>query len=100
MVFPHFWSSCFNIFDLILLMICIVEAIVTLVVSVDSTLGIGLLAFRFLIRLVRSIQLLRHQREYRQQQKSMNENIDIQNFDERRINLQTFEQIEGDFVVV
>jgi len=97
-VFPHFWSSCFNIFDCILLTACIIETIVTLAVDINSTLGIGMLAFRFIVRLIRSVQLLRHQREYRSQQATMNEEIDMTNFDPKMFNLKTFEQIEGDFV--
>jgi len=100
LVFPHFWTSCFNIFDLILLIVCVIETIVTLAVDVNTAVGIGMLAFRFIVRLFRSIQLIRHQREYTLQQTSMDDHVDLEKFNPNMFNLKTFEQIEGDYVSV
>jgi len=63
---------CFKIFGkmygmwlmFFLLVLCIVENIITAIVRPNNDITLGLLAFRFFVRIGRTIQVIRHQRQY------------------------------------
>jgi len=65
LVFESFWEDIFNVLDVFLLALCVVEVTITAILQpTDSDITMGLLAFRFFVRIGRTIQVIRHQRQY------------------------------------
>jgi len=80
-VIRDFWTSWGNRIDCLVMVGCLLEIILTFTIPLSSDVGLGILIFRFCIRLFRSFQLLRHQREYVGMNRATEDQIDFENFD-------------------
>jgi len=92
LVFDDFWVDMWNVMDVFLLGLCVVEVIITSVLNPSQEITMGLLAFRFFVRIGRTIQVLRHQRQYRRLQQEAND------IDFARIRKRSWDKEEGNYV--
>jgi len=92
LVFDDFWDDVWNVLDVFLLGLCVVEVIITSIVQPSSEITMGLLAFRFFVRIGRTIQVLRHQRQYTRLNHQAND------IDFTRVHRRSWDKEEGNYV--
>jgi len=92
LVFDDFWSDMWNVLDVFLLGLCIIEVVITSILKPANEITMGLLAFRFFVRIGRTFQVLRHQRQYRRLQYEAND------IDFRRVHKRSWDKEEGNYI--
>jgi len=86
-----FWQSCWNVFDIFLLVSCVIETIIGFIIRVQfvyTSWRLVILFARYSIQLLRLLCILRHQRQLVLGVSAARDEVDIENYNPQQLELE------------